>query len=1520
MAQGYAPEVETFNEKWDKIAAVTRQEGIPAPVAQAVYQRDLQRLQTPGSYTQNGDQLLDEIRSAAQGKPVVQAPPQNPSDVLGNVGSDVKSFGSGLMGLFNKGIGDVAGVFSGHPQALENQVSALWRDPRVLRNPLHALLNSGSDPGGLAGELHTLAQSPVLSSIVPGVAVAGAFTKAGPGGQVGFTGSGLDTVAEHPFTSLLDVAPLLHGAGRLSSLLAKSGLSDADRAAIEEAARYKPTDVSPAAQAARAAAKDASLSFMRYQMATNPKGLLTLINRSILDLPFGDDTLGTYTANKLNAATKGQLGPIAASVSRIFAAPGHQYGAAVKGLLQQSVDFYKRHGMTDDLGRIEPELVQKFNDFLTHQGLSDYLDEHFTPDELAEFKSALPEYDEIAQNLLDTGLARDGLALVTDPRDGRIEPRATSGTDLGVVNRHRQYLETQGDALDAMHLVSQELGHRIDPLNAERDISGWVDQMTSGLWQYTDERYKEDANLKAAFPVGPAIEREAQRVDIASKGQEAAASTAEEYAARTGGLTQPAQAIDGLMGRLEDAATATLSSSEVSPKVADALRDRLPAGEKWNRARAGRTGLGKHLGLSSERELNLNHVRALTRLADKVTALKAAMGTGDMKLAAKAAGELEAAAGVKILRAGWSERGMPISDQIVDNARVLERRAKIMSANEAAKAKAGAQVSAEAERYARAREAALPVPTDIKRLFGRSGAFEKFHAALARGDLKRAGTLSRIIKNVLNQRYVERNPGLVAMRSTVEQVQRALGLWNTLKVRGPIEAHALAYQKLVSAIDRHPVASMLPRYVELFQAAMFRHLDGMEVKPDDFDMIYQQVADKQWGRGESLDKVVGRSEMARIAESARQELLSERSQGFRPVWVAGISEGDVRNLQRGIFDIEHISEPSSYKSRVPLSLGAVPDPMLGLSIRQAEHLEEQFMTEFFYGQHGIKARFGTTWDDVIKLGQQFVKEPPKGSIFDLGAARDKWARQHYIEVTPESFIGTRAAKIQTAAPAQGFVIPKEIHDSIQATLKSRRGTDKPYARVYQKGTNLFRYSLLNFSPRYQVHIYGAGTVLLLIRSDPISMLRQLSPAVAMMARDNPDLVRVMNELHRNVLWRPVFNMLRSYGERNLAKRGIQGGLPVELSHTFAEGTPDEMVQMYSYAKGHKLGELIKYSFGKADIPVDAGMKMANFGANALRATAYLIGERKGGEEMGLQFARKVFADMEAMTPLERSIIRYVMPFYGWTRHILQYVATLPLDNPYRAMVISQVINQEWADWNTGLPQSLVYLFELGATNASGAATALDLRQLDPLRSAPDVFTMAGFLSSLNPAIQTAITGLGISTQTGEPSNLYPSLTIDKFYDTLTNKPQNLSSILGTGLAQYVPESGVLDHFFQMSNYTRWAASNNQNAYMNQLYGALNFPWVPQQVNVYGELAKTESARWDVAKQAATDALNDPNPNGNTWQALMQYAYVPYSGYLVQPSALRKWAFDQVVQAGAWNGTQATLPPSNLIQQPYSAPY
>jgi hypothetical protein len=1328
---GYSDsDLTAFNSKWRELFNVAHAHNIAPAAIQQVYSLDLNRLGSGTSYALSKEEAWAALTSASSGAPTTQAPvqPFSAGRLPGYLGHDVQDFGVGILGLIKKGISDVA-----HPitqiehgknplsGGLPGQVSALWRDPTVIEDPVKAMGELYVHPslGNLLKQAGTTGHSPLLSAVVPGAADIG--QEVTPQGKLTGT-AGLEQLGEHPFTSALDLAGAEASVGRLGGFLSKIGLTEAERGAIDDASRYRPTDTSTEAQAARKAAQEAVPGALRRAAATGNGGLLAMMNRFVMDAPLNTETIGTWAAHKLSSVSGGQTGPIAAMVGRLLQSSRRTYATGLSEISKDLDGWYTEHGLVSTKDRTD------FSWLLTHwrdDWKTAYTD-RFTPDEMGRLENAATDYDNRVAEQTNKDLAEDKLAQITDPRDGRSEIRATEGSDRRVVGAQKLYTKRRAAALDVSRQLADATGVDV-PADA------------AGAWQ----------------------------------------------------------AVQGALAR-------------------NLLADAAPF-------------IGVEL-----------HDPALVR----------AMFPGDRSVSS----------------------------------------------------------------------------TNISRvtsLFGRNGRFAKLAIALSAGDLDKVGSQVGAILKTLRSQTARRNAKLEAMIPAYERAQKVIALAKKVPVKKALLGHDRARDVLTKAIDRNPEARFTPRMAELVQDRLLTHLNGQDVNPEDFDMLFDQISNGLW-KGEKFGDLVGPREMGRIRNSALNELVKERDAGLAPKFVYSTTLGEHENLAESAFQTERISTTRSAKSRASINPAAVYDPILGLLRKQAEDLETDVMTEFFFGEQGFLRRWSVKYDDALHQGLQLISEGKEGTAIDRRTLVDRWVRDNYTEIRPSDYFPRAPASAAGLASAIPVLVPKDVAQALEANLKAMRGPRNAAGSLYVKGTRIFRRTLLGYSPRYQAHIWLGGTTLLLLRSDPVTISRHLAAALGMTLTDHTELLKAVNDRATLAPLRPVAEWL----QRRAAKAGESGGLNPLISHELPESDPQDLMSHYKYATGSKLGQWWKEIQDSKSATVrgaasvvsgQAGTDIAAFGANMLRATAYLIGKEKGGVEEGIRFALKVYADMDGMTPLERSIIRYVMPFYGWTRHVLHYVFTLPVDHPYRVGILSQMVNQEWEDWNSGLPQSLMYLFQIGATDAAGNATSIDIRQLDPLRSVTDVFTMAGFLSTLNPAFQNVVLPmLGVDPATGGPEQLYPTMTLNEFTGAETPTPVSLSSILEAGVMGYVPEASVLDHFLGWASYTRWAKANDPQAYRNQLTSALNFPWLPETVNLRQQIAKTEIDRYNVARDAATAALADPNPNSPAWKALMGYIYVPYQGWLVQPQALRSWAFDQVAKAGYWDGSAATIAPSSLIIPP-SAP-
>ena len=1265
-----------FNTKWHDLLNAAHAHGISPASSGAVYNLDLTRFQTNPNTQLSRAEAYTAISSAASGKPSTQAadPAFSWSRMPSYLGTDVKDFGVGLLGLMKKGIEDVV-----HPTQAGRQISALWRNPATAWNNLAELLP------GVADVETILHADPTLSN-----------------------DKGLQALAQHPFTSTLDVLPLADAAGRLAQVGARATLGEGAREAVTAAARFSPSDISAQAAAARAGARQAVPGALTRAAAVagqaGESGLFGTVNRLTMDLPFSGETVGTYIARKLNTSTSGQAGPLAASLSRLYQGALRDHAAGVKEVVGDLGGFYERHGLADPAARTD------FQFLLTHyrdDWESAYAD-RFGAEEIAHLRSGLAEYDDLAHEIMNRDLESEHMAVVTDPRTGEEQPRATTGDDGTVVRAHGAYTRARLTAGERAGRLADAMGAPV-PLEA-------------------------------------------------------------------------------------GAATATVAGY-VGTTVADALRPFT-------------SGFASTPGRIFE---------------------VAGTGTAD-------AGAL-------------------------------------------------------------ARHSLAPLAGRARELTGASGLAHRLDVALGSGDLVKAG---RVMDQIIPVLRAARQDAVRAVLPAAIQARAILRLWNKDAVKGAFKTYATARSRLEKALDDHPEARYHPRQDELVTQALRNHLAGKDANVADLELLYAKVG-AGLRRGEQFDSVIGAGEWAKITNSALAALRVEKAEGLNPRFIYTTRAEEIERLGTRRPYLERITQSRSVHGR-GLNPAAIYDPVLGLLRREADRLQSQVAEELFYGEGGIIPRWGISEDDAQALALQLVKEPP--GLMSHRAAIDAWINREYPTFDPHRFFPT--GRVTGHAPTPTVRLPRDVYVAMEALNRAVRPAQNIVTSAIEGGTRVFRYSLLNFSPRYQAHIWLGGAVLGLIRAP--SFVGHLADAFALMAGDSPALMRLAGK----EAFKPVFEHLARKAERT----GTTPGEMVRFSHELPEGDPQALVNDFRFATGTKLAAWMDQSSRLRGI-TDVGLHLAGFGANLLRSAVYLAGKAKGGEEEGMALVGKVFADMNSMTPLERSIIRYVMPFYGWTRHILTYVATLPVDHPWRAMVLSQLISQEWADWNSGVPQSMMYLFQLGSVQPDGSFSALDVRQLDPLRSVNDVFTLAGFASALNPAWQTLMAGFGINPSSGGPEQLYPTLTLNAFYGNEQAQAQSIGKVLASGVGSYLPEFSVADHFLGISSYTRWARANNHQAYENQLQSALNFPWVPEKINLNQVLAKTEIDRYNVARDAATAALADPNPNSPTWKALLAYAYVPYAGWLVQPSALRQWAFAQTEKAGYWDAAAgvATMAPSAFIQQP-----
>ena len=310
-------------------------------------------------------------------------------------------------------------------------------------------------------------------------------------------------------------------------------------------------------------------------------------------------------------------------------------------------------------------------------------------------------------------------------------------------------------------------------------------------------------------------------------------------------------------------------------------------------------------------------------------------------------------------------------------------------------------------------------------------------------------------------------------------------------------------------------------------------------------------------------------------------------------------------------------------------------------------------------------------------------------------------------------------------------------------------------------------------------------------------------------------------------------------------------------------------------------------------------KFTNFATNMQRSLVYLDGaakaERQGwildesghkvtvtpdrAHEEGMRAAERVMGDLRQMTPLERNVFTKVMPFYGWTKHILRYISSYPSDHPYRAMFLSNLANMNSEEVPSALPTRIQLLFFLGSPDAQGNVSAVDVRALDPLRDVANYATVGGFLSSLNPAL-TALPAMVDPQLVFGDNVLYPTLQYNQLYGTKVAAPAGSPL---TALEGYVPQVTALDAFLGISSQYRNLRKTDPSSFAQTIYESLGLPFTPSQINIRQIAAHNEIDRYQQAEQDALNAWQSGDFSG-----LSGYTTVPdplQPDYNITPTAL-----------------------------------
>lgn len=652
-----------------------------------------------------------------------------------------------------------------------------------------------------------------------------------------------------------------------------------------------------------------------------------------------------------------------------------------------------------------------------------------------------------------------------------------------------------------------------------------------------------------------------------------------------------------------------------------------------------------------------------------------------------------------------------------------------------------------------------------------------------------------------------------------------------------------------------------------------------------------------------------------LSEDAYTELSRLRAQGLKPAYIPLLSPHDIKAGVEPTYNVSIGSlRPRSVGSTFTRSFdftSSIYDVQLGILQDAKDQITKDVIQEFkdeYVSKHlrpvGEMNEIASHYvqeelaHNVLKMMESGVREEAVDTI-----VLNQIKRMGYISYDPKNIFGAlSAAKLDK---------PYYIDQNLSSALEKAVGNfDFPAQGFWDKGTKIFRFSILGLSPRYTAHILFGGTWLLAARGHA-SMFSQLRAGwhiatTGMLPAEIHDEVHGMFGTPRQAIrdyriarqeknQQVLADLKQRYPkiEEHMTSAATQEGQADMLWHKAAGYTMGNKI-IQEFMANHKMAgtaydwlkaaSQVNFRFTRSIVKMQRAITYLDGAARAEKEGSFtekvlvprvdengqrithpltgkqLFDEREQVSKMtperahqeGMRAVAEVMGELRHMTPLERTWLTRVFPFYGWTKHVLTYVLTYPVDHPYRAMFLSQLATQNSQDVASGLPTRIQLLMFLGHPDEYGNVSAVDARFMDPLRDTANYASLTGFFQSLNPILSAPLATVDPQVTFGG-NEIYPNVTYSQLYGVKEAGPQG---DLYNAAEQFVPQLQAVDEAFNLSGQYAYLKSTNSNAFAKKVFESLNVPFFQvQHINLRQIAAQNELDRYSIASNAAYEAAS-----------------------------------------------------------------
>lgn len=666
------------------------------------------------------------------------------------------------------------------------------------------------------------------------------------------------------------------------------------------------------------------------------------------------------------------------------------------------------------------------------------------------------------------------------------------------------------------------------------------------------------------------------------------------------------------------------------------------------------------------------------------------------------------------------------------------------------------------------------------------------------------------------------------------------------------DALVKAQRKLDEAVNESPPARFIPEIERRTREGTKQFLiDNLDADPD----LIASLADRgMWSSIPGFEESMYR----RVQRETAASWQHMRDQGFNPEFVHTVP---VNRVNRVFYPAEGVipRNPSSINKRMLDMTPGMDDFTIAVSDQMIEYLTRREV------ETAIKYVMDLKGETEAALRERF---------YPMAQARAARAPVKTVEGHLQDIMSERFRPFDPMTEGYNWGSPylnrlaqdrMWIPQSTYANLKSLADPKSIAGGLFDPTTKAFRIAVVGLSLRTQIYNIVGGAVsaelqrpgVLLRQAGKIREYLNAERIKSPRTTDAPQFIRDSPEL---------MEMIGSQKQMMMQLDDIPAGRVTEGVTNYLKGK--KLRQWWDDAQARKQeGRPLNKFSGKISGLTEKMYDLNGVFDDMYRMATYFdeyeTSLRKGftneaAAQRAIGQTRRVLQDWMGMTPMERSVMRSLVPFYGFMSYAMRYVMAFPFDHPLRAEMITKLSLAEMEDLDA-LPSRFMANWFIGGMGPAGEQGALNLGPVNPYGDIANMMTISGFLGATNPAISTMFQMVGLDQGEAE---LYPSLRYDPETGRLAAKSGNPVLTL---LENTIPQSGLITALTGMNDQFNETLARDPAAANRFLLSTLTVPILWRQYNVPQEQFKAEVARMETEETVLNQALKTGD-----WSEALRY--------------------------------------------------